>query len=190
MNRLLCFTASIALATAAPMAAISAGPAVAATSPAGKLAQDSQAALYRLYASNPKARALGAKAEAILIFPKIYKAGFVVGAQSGDGTLFQGGKVLGYYRTSSGSFGLQAGAQSFSYVLFLITDSSMNYLKKSDGWSLGSGPSFVLVDKGVAATLNTTTLTQDVYAMTFGQTGLMGGIGLEGAKITRIHPNS
>ena len=58
------------------------------------------------------------------------------------------------------------------------------------GWPLGSSPSFVLVDKGVAATLNTTTLRQDVYAMTFGQTGLMGGIGLDGAKITRIHPNS
>ena len=66
----------------------------------------------------------------------------------------------------------------------------MQYLKKSEGWSLGSGPSFVVVDKGVAATLNTTTLTQDVYAMTFGQAGLMGGIGLEGAKITRIYPKS
>ena len=50
------------------------------------------------------------------------------------------------------------------------------------------GPSVVALDKGAAASLTSTTMTQDVYAIPFGQKGLMAGIGLEGSKITRIHP--
>jgi lipid-binding SYLF domain-containing protein len=33
------------------------------------------------------------------------------------------------------------------------------------------------------------TLTQDVYAFPFGQSGLMAGLGIEGSKITHIHPS-
>ena len=49
---------------------------------------------------------------------------------------------------------------------------------------------FVVVDKGAAASLTSTSITQDVYAVPFGQRGLMAGIGLEGSKITHIHPGS
>lgn len=69
-----------------------------------------------------------------------------------------------------------------------MTDASLNYVKNSDGWAIGSGPSVVVIDRGAAASVNTTTLSQDVYAMPFGQRGLMAGIGLEGSKITHIRP--
>ena len=88
------------------------------------------------------------------------------------------------------TFGFQAGVQTFSYALFFITDSALAYLSKSNGWAIGTGPSVVVVDEGFAKTLNTTTLSQDVYAMPFGQKGLMAGLGLEGSKITQIHPAS
>ena len=65
----------------------------------------------------------------------------------------------------------------------------MKYLAESDGWAIGSGPSVVVAEKGVARSLNTTTLTHDVYAFPFGQKGLMAGVGLEGSKITRISPD-
>jgi lipid-binding SYLF domain-containing protein len=155
---------------------------------AADLSTDSAAALQRLYASSDKARQLGQKARAILVFPKIKKAGFMVGGQGGKGALFQGGRTVGYFSLFAGSFGLQAGVQTFSYALFFITQSALDYLKKSDGWAIGSGPSVVVVDEGFARTMNTTTLSQDVYAMPFGQKGLMAGLGLEGSKITRIHP--
>ncbi len=124
----------------------------------------------------------------MLIFPKIVKAGLIVGGQSGDGALRVGGRTIGYYNISAASYGLQAGIQTFSYAMFFMTASSLDYLKKSDGWAIGSGPSVVVIDKGAAANLSTTTLSQDVYAMPFGQRGLMAGIGLEGSKITRIRP--
>ena len=69
-----------------------------------------------------------------------------------------------------------------------MNDAALKYLESSDGWAIGSGPSVVVVDKGAAASLTSTTLSQDVYAIPFGQQGLMAGIGLEGSKITRINP--
>jgi lipid-binding SYLF domain-containing protein len=155
-----------------------------------ELEQDAQIALQRLYASEPKAAQLGARARAVLVFPKIVKAGFMVGGQTGNGVLFEGGKATRYYNISAGSFGLQAGAQVYGYALFFITQSALDYLRKSQGWAVGSGPSIVVLDQGKAKTMNTTTLTQDVYAMAFGQQGLMAGLGLEGSKISEIHPQA
>ena len=120
------------------------------------------------------------------MFPKIVKAGFLIGGQGGEGVLFMRGQPVGYYKIGAVSYGLQAGGQSFSYALFLMNDKALNYLRKSDGWAIGSGPSVVVIDKGKAMSTTSTTLAKDVYAMPFGQKGLMAGIGLEGSKISRI----
>jgi len=161
----------------------------AAAASASKLASKSRQALDRLYAANPKARQLGAKAQGVLVFPEIVKAGAMVGGQTGDGAMLIGGRATSFYNTSAASFGLQLGAQKYGYALFFITESAMDYLKKSGGWSIGTGPSVVLVDEGFAKSMNTTTLTQDVYAVAFNQKGLMAGAGLEGSKITQIYPD-
>jgi lipid-binding SYLF domain-containing protein len=154
-----------------------------------EIERDGRAALQQLYGGSEKAAELGRKARAVLIFPKIVKAGFLVGGQSGNGVLLRGDRVAGYYNISAGSFGLQAGAQTFGYALFFMTPDALAYLEKSQGWAIGSGPSVVVVDKGAAKTMNTTTLSQAVYAMPFGQHGLMAGMGLEGSKITQIQPD-
>ncbi|MBS0561774.1 MAG: twin-arginine translocation pathway signal protein [Proteobacteria bacterium] len=156
---------------------------------AAQIAGDARAALNRLYAAQPKARQLGSKALAILVFPKIIKGGLIIGGQSGDGALLTGGKVEAYYNLSAASFGLQAGGQTFSYALFFMNAKALDYLRKSDGWAIGSGPNVVVMDKGAAASITSTTLSEDVYAVPFGQQGLMAGLGLEGSKITQIHPS-
>ena len=158
--------------------------AVAAT--AAQLNADGNAALGRLYAQSDRARRYSRDARAILVFPKIVKAGFVVGGQGGEGVLFVRGRPAGYYKIGAASFGLQAGGQSFSYALFLMNDSALTYLRKSDGWAIGSGPSVVVVDKGAAMSTTSTTIAKDVYAFPFGQKGLMAGLGLEGSKISPI----
>lgn len=155
---------------------------------AAEIARHSTQALQRLQASEPKARALAEKAVAVLVFPKIVKAGMLVGGENGDGALFKKGRVEAYYDLSGASFGLQAGIQTFSYALFFMNEQALQYLDRSDGWALGAAPNVVVINKGAAASMSTTTLTQDVYAIPFGQEGLMAGIGLEGTKITRIHP--
>jgi lipid-binding SYLF domain-containing protein len=165
-------------------AAICAAPATAASG--GSLEQEAAAALESLYQKTPAARALGAKAKGILVFPRIVKAGFIIGAQGGDGVLLKNGKSVGRFNTSGLSAGLQAGAQSFGYALFFMSDSAMKYLATSDGWEIGIGPSIVIVDAGMARSLSTTTAKSDIYAFFFDQKGLMAGAGLQGTKITPV----
>jgi lipid-binding SYLF domain-containing protein len=153
---------------------------------AAEIRRDSAAALKQLYKKTPAAKILAEKSKGILVFPAMLKAGFIIGAQYGEGCLRVGGKTAGYYRMSAASYGLQAGAQKFSYTLFFITDSALAYLHKSKGWEIGVGPSVVIVDAGLAKTLTTTTLKSDVYAFISDQKGLMAGIGLQGSKITQI----
>jgi len=172
----------LALAAAAVLAA----PGAASAATAAKLNSEATAALSRLYASTPAAKALGEKAKAVLIFPGIVKGGFIVGGQIGEGALRKGGKTVAYYRMVAGSYGLQAGGQRFSFALFFMSDDALKYLDQTQGFEVGVGPSVVVVDEGVAKTLTTTTVRSDVYAFIFGQKGLMAGIGIQGSKISRI----
>ena len=169
----------LALATS-----MSARPAAAGS--AAEIKRDADAALTKLYATIPEARALGSKAKGILVFPNIVKAGFLFGAQYGEGALRQRDKTTGYYSSVAASYGLQAGVQSFGYALFLMTDSAVRYLDSSGGWELGVGPSIVILDVGMAKALTTTTIQNDVYAVFFDQKGLMAGAGLQGSKISRM----
>lgn len=155
---------------------------------AADIAAASSAALKKLYAAQPAAKILGDKAKAVLVFPKILKAGFMFGAQGGDGALRKGGKTVAYYRTLAASYGFQAGVQAFGYALFFMSDAALAQLAATHGFELGTGPSLVIVDEGIAKSITTSTLTSDVYAYVFDQKGLMAGMGIQGSKITRIHP--
>jgi len=162
---------------------------VAQAATARELDASASASLKKLYAQSRRARELSGRAKGVLIFPHITKAGFVVGGQGGDGVLRVGGRTSGYYRIAAASFGFQAGAQTFGYALFLVTQSALDYLRSSKGWSIGAGPTVAIIDQGAAKQPDTTTLTQDVYAFPFNQKGLMAGLNLEGSKITQIHPD-
>jgi lipid-binding SYLF domain-containing protein len=172
---------AVALAIAVIMTARPAGAASRA-----EINRDVDAALAILYAKDPDARTLASQAKAVLIFPSIVKAGFLFGAQYGEGALREKGKTVGYYNTVAASYGLQAGVQVFGYALFFMTDSAVQYLANSGGFELGVGPSIVVLDAGAAKALTTTTAQKDMYAIFFNQKGLMAGLGLQGSKISRI----
>ena len=150
--------------------------------------RDADAALKKLYETTPAAEPFRNKAKAILVFPSIVKGGFIIGGYYGKGALRKNGETTGYYSTAAASYGLQAGVQTFGYVLFFMNDEALAYLDKSDGWEVGVGPSIVVMDKGAAANTTTTTVRSDVYAFIFSQQGLMAGLGLQGSKISRITP--
>lgn len=153
-----------------------------------ELDREGPSALQRLYGVAPKAREMSGKAKAILVFPRIVKAGLMIGGLTGNGVLLERGRPTQYFNLSAATYGMQIGAQKYSYALFFMTQTAIDFLKKSDGWAIGSGPSVVVMDEGKAMSTTSTTVTQDVYAFPFGQKGLMAGLGLEGSKITQIHP--
>jgi lipid-binding SYLF domain-containing protein len=164
-------------------------PTMALAASASAIDRDARAALAKLYKNTPGAKALADKAVAVLVFPSIVKGGFIIAGQFGDGALRKKGKTVAYYRSLAASYGFQAGAQAFGYVLFFMDDASLRYLDNSAGFELGTGPSLVVLDAGFGKNLSTTTLQKGIYAFIFDQKGLMGGVGIQGTKITKINPN-
>ena len=153
-----------------------------------EITKDAQAALDSLYAKVPGAKALGAQAYAILVFPKVTKAGLGIGGQHGDGALFKAGQATAFYSTTGASVGLQAGAQTYGYAMFFMNEKALQQLDKADGFEVGVGPSVVVLDEGKAKSMTTTTTKDDIYAFIFGQKGLMAGLGIQGNKIKKIDP--
>jgi lipid-binding SYLF domain-containing protein len=178
------FHTTALVAAAAVMLATLGSPALAAT--AEDLDKDAAQALQTLYKSRPIAEVVSKKAKAILVFPRIVKAGLVFGGSYGEGVLLKGTQVTAYYNSVSASWGWQAGAESYAYVVFLMSDKAVKYLEKSKGWEFGVGPSLVVVNEGVAKNLSTTTLKGDAYAFISDQQGLMASLSIEGTKISRI----
>jgi lipid-binding SYLF domain-containing protein len=151
-----------------------------------QLDRDARSALNKLVAGNAGAKAVGAKAVAVLVFPSITKAGLVIGGQTGDGVLMKAGKTVAYYNTSGASYGLQAGAQTYGYAMFFMNERALQQLDKTEGFEVGVGPSVVVADEGFAKSTTSVTYDQDIYAFIFSQKGLMAGLGLQGNKITRL----
>ena len=156
---------------------------------AAEIDRDVDNAIQKLYARSSAAKELSKVAKATLVFPKIVKGGLIIGGQYGEGALRVGGETHGYYSSAAASYGLQAGVQSFGYAMFFMTDEALEYMKKSDGWEVGVGPSIVVVDEGMAGSLTTTTAKEGIYVFFFDQKGLMAGLGIQGSKIEKIHPD-
>lgn len=154
-----------------------------------KMVSRARRSLRELEAGSPAARRAAKGAHAVLVFPSILKGGFVFGAETGNGVLFEDGKPAGFYNLSGGSWGLQIGGQDFAYALFFMTPNALDYLQKSDGWQAGTGPSITVINKGAAAEVDTTTASHDVLAFPYNGKGLMADLTFQGAKITRIHPS-
>src|SRR5581483_3674824 len=172
----------VCVGVTAVLAATVSRPARAAS--AADLTRDSAAELSKLYARQPSAKVLGQKAKGILVFPSIVKAGFMFGGQIGEGALRRNGRVTGYYNSVAASYGFQAGVQKFGYALFFMSDAELDRLDATRGFELGTGPSLVVVDKGIGKSITSNTITSDIYAFIFDQKGLMAGVGIQGSKIT------
>lgn len=145
-----------------------------------------EAAVDRLYASEPEAIDVIDAAQALLVFPEIVKGGLVVGASVGDGVWFENEGVDGYYRSSAVSYGLQAGITTFGYIMAFMDQGSVDYVKNSDGWEVGVGPVVTVADDGFANRLSTTTLNRGVVVFFVDQVGFFAGTGIEGTKVTQL----
>ena len=175
-----------ALSAAAALSILSLSSGVAVAAAAEDLDRDAAQALATLYKTHPTAEVVSKKARAILVFPKITKAGLVFGGSYGEGVLMKGGHVTDYFNSVSASWGWQAGAESYAYVVFLMSDKAVKYLSQTKGWEIGVGPHVVVVNEGAGKNFSTSTLKDDAYAYISDQQGLMASLSIEGTKISRI----
>ncbi|MGH8778571.1 BPSL1445 family SYLF domain-containing lipoprotein [Paraburkholderia sp.] len=142
--------------------------------------------ISRLYSTIPGSRELVSKARGVLVFPSVIQAGLIVGGQYGEGSLRVGGGTVGYYSTASGSFGLQAGAQSKAIIFLFMTQDALDKFRNSDGWAVGGDASVALVKMGANGAIDSNTATAPVEVFVMTNAGLMGDLSLAGTKVSRL----
>ena len=126
------------------------------------------------------------QAAGVLVFPRVVKVGVGVGAEHGEGALRVGGRTVEYYSTTSGSFGLQLGAQAKSIVIAFMTKEALDKFRNSSGWKVGVDGSVALIDLGGGKTIDSTNIKDPVVGFIFGSKGLMYNLTLEGSKFTKL----
>lgn len=141
-----------------------------------------------LYTNYPGAQDLASRASALFVMPLITEAGLGFGGSYGRGALRVGQTTVDYYSVTSGSAGLQIGAQQYSYVLFFMNNESLMEFRRSPGWAAAADIDYALSDRGETLRAETTTSMSPIIAVVFAQTGLRLGATLEGTKYTRIIP--
>jgi lipid-binding SYLF domain-containing protein len=174
-----------ALAAAATLPALP-GPAHAAGKTAAELDASVDAALERLQAEVKGSQSVLAKAQGVLVFPGVLKAGFVLAGEGGEGALRIGGKSAAYYTLFSGSVGFQAGGQKRDIILVFLDAGALKKFRESNGWKAGVDGSVTVIDAGVAEQIDTTKLKAPIVGFIVGQKGLMAGVSLDGSKITEV----
>jgi lipid-binding SYLF domain-containing protein len=144
------------------------------------------ATLATLYANVAGSRELARKASGILVFPKVYAAGLVVGGEYGRGALEVGGRTAGYYKATGLSVGLQAGAESKSLVFMFMTQDALQRFLAGNGWTAGVDASLAVVKVGANGTVDTDSIHSDVAAFALTNAGLMASASIEGTKVSRL----
>jgi lipid-binding SYLF domain-containing protein len=126
------------------------------------------------------------KSAAVLVFPTVFKAGFGLGGEYGEGALLIEGRTVDYYNTVAASFGFQLGAQARSVVIVFTTYEALEDFRRIDGWKVGVDGSVALITVGVGGSIDSSKITSPIVGFIFDGKGLMYNLTLEGAKITRI----
>jgi lipid-binding SYLF domain-containing protein len=126
------------------------------------------------------------QAAGVLVFPRALRAGLGVGAETGEGVLRINGKTVDYFRITSGSLGLQAGAQARSIVICFMTQDALDGFRNSSGWRVGIDGSVALIDMGAGKTIDSQNVRDPIVGFIFNSSGLMANLTFEGTRFTRI----
>jgi lipid-binding SYLF domain-containing protein len=128
------------------------------------------------------------RARAVLIVPNLYKGGFLLGGQYGNGVLLtqlpQGGwSSPAFFTIEGGSFGLQLGLEDTSIVFVIRSDKALNAILSSQfKFGADAGLMVVVIGAGVGAS-TAPNLTADIIAFALSGMGLYAGLSLEGTVV-------
>lgn len=115
-----------------------------------ELEKDCKEAIAEMKKDAPKLETYFSKAYGYAIFPKITKAGLGIGGAGGKGLVYQGNTATGESKLGQASFGLQAGGQQFSELIFF--EDKAAYDRFTGGkFKFGAQASAVAISEGGAA---------------------------------------
>ena len=129
-------------------------------------------------------------ARGVLVIPRMWKAGVVLGFEFGEGALIVDGVKVQYYKALPTSLGIQVGVGSKDLVILFFDDVAMDNFLYSSGWEVGVDGAVALFTIGAAGAADTNTFKDPIVGFVFGQKGLIAGVSMEGTKFTKIWPDS
>ncbi|HEY7991084.1 MAG TPA: lipid-binding SYLF domain-containing protein [Stellaceae bacterium] len=132
-------------------------------------------------------RRLVHRSRAILIVPNLVKAGFIFGAQGGQGVLLIHNRngswsYPAFYNLGAASFGLQIGIAVSKVVLIIMNDHALNLAITNAQLKLGAEAGLAIATLGAGAEGSVTTAGADIYALSNSK-GLFGGVAIQGGAI-------
>lgn len=180
-------SAGILAGLAMVMAFTGAGIGIAQAGTARQINTDVDATLERFYEQVGDGKRDVQESKGVLVFPSVYKAGFVFGGEYGEGALRINGKTVDFYSTAAGSFGFQIGAQKKSIILLFMQDEVLNRLRESSNWKAGADASVAVITLGAGGSIDSQKLNEPIIAFIIDQKGLMYNLTLEGTKFTKLN---
>ncbi len=91
-----------------------------------ELENEAKEAMSAMIKDAPKLQSFYDKAYGTAVFPKITKAGLLIGGAAGNGIVYKNKEVVGSSKLKQASFGLQAGGQQYSEVIFFENKASFD----------------------------------------------------------------
>jgi len=129
-------------------------------------------------------------ARGILVIPRMWKAGVLIGFEFGEGALIVDGIKVQYYKALTTSLGIQVGVGSKDLIILFFDDTAMDNFLYSSGWEVGVDGAVALFTIGAAGASDTITIKDPIIGFVFGQKGLLAGVSIEGTKFTKIWPDT
>lgn len=126
------------------------------------------------------------QAKGVLVFPRVYQGGLVLGGKYGRGALQIRGQTVDYYSLVAGSYGFQLGGQRQAIILAFMSDEALQRFRQSAGWNVGADASVAVITLGAAGSIDLKSMNKPVLGFVVDQKGLMYNLSLEGTKINRL----
>ncbi|MFM0097546.1 YSC84-related protein [Paraburkholderia nemoris] len=142
------------------------------------------ATLARTYAEVPGSRGLMARAQGILVFPKVLQGGRTLGGEYGVGALRVGGSTRDYYNLVLVLPDIQAGVESTAVVFLFMTEHALNTFESRQGWLVSGDTSVEMLKMGANGTIGT--LAKPVGVIVLTNAGLMVNLSPQGMKISPV----
>ena len=129
-------------------------------------------------------------ARGVLVIPRMWKAGVLIGFEFGEGALIVDDIKVQYYKALTTSLGIQVGVGSKDLIILFFDDTAMDNFLYSSGWEVGVDGAVALFTIGAAGASDTITIKDPIIGFVFGQKGLLAGVSIEGTKFTKIWPDT
>lgn len=143
-----------------------------------RIIADAENAKQTLVQHDSYMQTLFENAEGYVIFPNVGKGAYVVGGASGNGAVYEGGKLIGMADLKQLDVGLQLGGQAFIQVMFFGNQTALDEFKQGE-FELAANASAVALDKGAAESIH---FKDGVAVVTLPKAGAMLEISVGGQK--------